>query len=205
MLRVREETADGIVRWDVQFVAVGGGSVAPTAAPLSPAPAAAVAPANAPAPPSASEEEAAAALAHLVANASIQQALFDLMEPMDQAAAVALMAVEEALGLHAPPSSASVPPATPRVAERRVAERRAAEGDDEWVLVESEEAVTPEQDAATRLQASLRGREARRQVDLTKSYIECLQAGQAANKAGEYERARELFLAAYEMTGRAEP
>ena len=191
MLRVREETADGIVRWDVQFVAVGGGSVAPTVAPLSPAPAA-VAPANDPFSPSASEEDVAAALA----NASIEIALFDLLEPTDQAEVVTLMAVEEALSLHAPVSSASVTPA-----------RRVAEGDDEWVFVESEEVsqASPEHDAATRLQSSLRGRVARAQVDLTKSYIECLQAGQAANKAGEYERARELFLAAYEMTGRAEP
>ena len=59
--------------------------------------------------------------------------------------------------------------------------------------------------AAVKVQAISRGRATRERVDLTKTYVDTMQAGQAANKAGEYEKARDLFLEAYEMTGRAEP
>ena len=143
------------------------------------------------------------------------------MPPEEQAQTVARIAIDLAL-------QTSMAAATDAAAE------------DDWVLVDATMAAAPEaEDAAVRLQASHRGRRARQQVDRTKSYIECLQAGQAANKAGEYRRAREvravgttarasskklkkssatashrltrtchvwqLFLAAHEMTGRAEP
>jgi len=60
-------------------------------------------------------------------------------------------------------------------------------------------------EAALRIQAIRRGSMARRSVGSTQTYIKMLEAGQQANRAGKYGEARDCFLEAYALSGRAEP
>ena len=153
------------------------------------------------------------AVALLSCNAAIEQALFDCLSVDEQAEAVVMMGVEMALeSLEAGPATVAAARAVPPSGVAGPALVAGSHDGEDWVLVDGDASTasnwreTPtEKDAAVRLQATLRGRQARAQVDLTKIYIERLQEGQQANRSGEYRKARELFLEAYGMTGRAEP
>ena len=89
--------------------------------------------------------------------------------------------------------------------EQGLAQLNEKDVEEEWLLVSKQQMSAEEVMAATKLQATMRGKAAREQVGSNKWYIETLQAGQAANKAGEYAQARKLFLEAHDISGRAEP
>ena len=108
-------------------------------------------------------------------------------------------------GFDVKPPEAQAESLTKTAIEQGLAQLNEKDVEEEWLLVSKQQMSAEEVMAATKLQATMRGKAAREQVGSNKWYIETLQAGQAANKAGEYAQARKLFLEAHDISGRAEP